>query len=148
MSVILHSYHEYYKHGFNFLGDDKSSGQRLDLLKGMLHGTGADGLLPSRKATWSVLLSAAPPRLPSCVSLLALLAGCNTCSGASEKLELKVFPLGTGLVLRAVLIHCAVAPVMPCSLPRLSRCLADQHQWLPFGFAGWKSNQKPQEKQK
>lgn len=60
MSVILHSYHEYYKHGFNFLGDDKSSGERLDLLKGVLHGTGADGLLPSRKATWFVLLSAAP----------------------------------------------------------------------------------------
>lgn len=70
VAVILHSHHEYYKHGFNFLGEDKSSGERLHLLKGMLHGTGAGGLLPSRKATWSVLLSAAPslvfpPALPA-----------------------------------------------------------------------------------
>lgn len=31
------------------------------MLKSVLHGTGADGLLPSRKASWSVLLSFAPP---------------------------------------------------------------------------------------
>lgn len=46
--------------GFNFLGEDRSSAVRLYLWKGTLHGAGADGFLPSRKAMWSVLLNADP----------------------------------------------------------------------------------------
>lgn len=81
-------------------------------------------------------------------SLLPLLAGCNTCSQASEKLELNVSHHVQGWCLEQC--PCIVLQLLWRCAPfhALSRCLAAWHQWLPFDFAGWKSSHKTLQKQK
>lgn len=98
------------------------------------------------------------PSSPSHIRVCGLwltLVGYNTCLWGSEKSELTIYPLGQiisrlisiGLVLWAVFICGIVACVVWCHalFHCLGRCLADRCCWHPFYFAGWKSNQKPQE---